>query len=246
MREAFTSGCALTLVSWLAASCAPRRPGPRSSPVVPLPPSPPRVGPSSPLPPEAPLTVLRRSCSSPRPPSTSRMRTSIPRGSIPDGCWSPLFRTLHASPPSCRWRRRNPTCSDSPRGRTHARSPAPIDSLWKMSFLFFDIYKTLTGVFGIADPSAEVGFAATNGMLSTLDSRSKLLTGKEYEAASKLCRSCAANPPVAVLTSHMLSSGIGYLRLRSLPGAASSGVRQALGIFSAPHRGRRTAPRRGA
>jgi C-terminal processing protease CtpA/Prc len=111
-------------------------------------------------------------------------------------------------------------------------SVAGIDSLWKMSVLFTDIYDSLTGPLGIADPSAEIGFAAINGMLSTLDSHSKLLTEKWYATASKPCPSCAATPPVAVLTSHMLSSDIGYIRLRSLPRVASSELRRALSDLS--------------
>jgi hypothetical protein len=109
---------------------------------------------------------------------------------------------------------------------------ASVDSLWKMAFAFSDFYTWLTGRLGIPDPCEEIGFAATNGMLSALDSRSKLLTSKEYEAASRPCPSCADNPPAAVLTSQMLSSGIGYLRVRNLPSGASGGVRQALSNLS--------------
>jgi len=107
-------------------------------------------------------------------------------------------------------------------------SVARVDGLLDLCRRFSEIYDSVTGPLGVADPSAEIGFAATNGMLSTLDPRTKLLTQQWYEAATKPCPSCAAGPPIALATSRMLSSGIGYIRIASLPRLASSELERAL------------------
>ena len=220
--------CALTVVSWLAASCA-------SAPRTPVEP-----GGSPATQPAASGTIQSTPAggASHAPPSVKLFNKTVIY--IKDAYFDPArinprrmlvaaLQSVARVAPQLRVETSEPNMLRLTSGEdSRTFDLAPIDSLWKMSFLFFDIYKWLTGPLGIVDPSAEIGFAATNGMLSTLDPHSLLLTQKWYEAASKPCPSCEVNPPVAPVTSHVLSPGIGYIRLRSLPRIASSELRQAL------------------
>jgi carboxyl-terminal processing protease len=55
-----------------------------------------------------------------------------------------------------------------------------VDSLWKMSFIMKDVFQFIRENARPPQDTREVEYAATNGMLSTLDSRSALLPPKLY------------------------------------------------------------------
>jgi hypothetical protein len=101
----------------------------------------------------------------------------------------------------------------------------PIDSLWKMATVFGQIYLDLTGSLGVSDPTREIGFAATNGMLSTLDRGCALVPAATYEPAR--AKSVGAGPGGPVV-SGLLGSGVGYVLVRSLATTTTKEVEDAL------------------
>jgi len=235
MRTASRTRCAVIVVSWLAASCA-------SAPATigePGAPSQTQNASGEPVPPSATQTATNGT------PQSTAVRSHLPLSVslfnktviyIKDAYFDPArihprqmlvaaLQSVARVAPQLRvetLERDGLRLTSGDTSRTF--DLAPIDSLWKMAFNFSDIYNWLTGPLGIADPSAEIGFAATNGMLSTLDRRSVLHTQEWFEAAKKN----AANPSAVGLTSHMLSSGIGYIRVRHLDREASSELERAL------------------
>ena len=50
-----------------------------------------------------------------------------------------------------------------------------VDSLWRMDLTFKEIYDYVTGSLGVIDDDLQIGFAAVNGMLATLDAHSAVI-----------------------------------------------------------------------
>jgi len=93
-----------------------------------------------------------------------------------------------------------------------------VDSVWKMAFKFSEIYAEMVGALGLPDEARQLGFAASNGMLSTLDPFSMLLPEATFKGLAA-APGAAASPET--LTASLLGPGVGYVRLRSLPGQSS-------------------------
>jgi hypothetical protein len=104
-----------------------------------------------------------------------------------------------------------------------------LESLRMVAVLFKDLHAYLTGPLGVDDSSRDLGFAATNGMLATLDPGCVLMTPEEHAVRS----AAGVDERKRIFFWTLLGAEVGYVRAHGLFANASTLTERAVKEFRA-------------